>query len=249
MEEESSTESIIHEVMAVVVRAIFLSIGTFLYLKLIHICKEEKDKVWMITLAKSVGTIALMVICVIFETLTYYAPGFSHYTGYSICYIAAFGYVYLPYLVFLDSMCLAMMKYVFIVHTEKSKKYGEEKIQKVFLWVFVLHGFLPSIITVFLYDFEAYAQLISCFELEERFQERYNSSTGNEQRMFLCKLRVADGEDLGTHYAYTLAQGFCATKMVVNLAFMSNIPEAYFYYKIFQKMKRYKIIFHIYIKI
>ena len=98
---------------------------------------------------------------------------------------------------------------------------------------------MPSIITVLLFDFESYSSLNSCFGLEERIQESYNSSTGNLERMFMCKLRFADGDHLGTHVAYTLAQGFCASKMVFNLALMTNVPEAFFYYKIFKTMRRY----------
>ena len=117
--------------------------------------------------------------------------------------------------------------------------YGEEKIKNIFFWVNLLGPVLPSIITVLLFDFEAIASLTSCFVLEDRVHERYNSSTGNIERMFLCKLRVVDGEDLGTHVSYTLAQCFCATKIGFNLVLLSNIPEAYFYYKIFKRMKRY----------
>jgi hypothetical protein len=181
-----------------------------------------------------------MFSAVVFEALTDHFPGFPDYTGVSICYLTAMMYVYLPYLIGLDSLFISIIKYIFIVHLKKSIKFGEEKIKKLFFWVNLLHPVLPSIITVFLFDFEAYASLTSCFGLEDRVHDQYNSSTGNIERMFLCKLRVVDAEDLGTHVSYTLAQCFCATKMVFNLGLMSNIPEAYFYYKIFKKMKRYE---------
>ena len=235
-----SSVSIVSEVVAFLVRISLLSIGTFLNLKMIHICRKEKDKVWMITVTRSVAAIFLMIGAVMWQALTDHVPRFSDYTGVSICYMAAFMYVYLPYMIVFESLFVSIIKYIFIVHQAKSMNYGEEKIKKRFFCVNILHPLLPSIITVLLFDFEAYASLTSCFGLEERIQERYNSSTGNLERMFMCKLRIDDGEDLGTHVSYTLAQWFCASKMVFNLVAISNVPEAYFYYKIFKTMKRYQ---------
>jgi hypothetical protein len=130
------------------------------------------------------------------------------------------------------------MKYIFIVHQEKSLKIGEDKIKMRFFWFNLIHPILIAVPSVLLLDFESLSSVITCFGIEERVLERYNSSTGNLERMFLCKLRITDGEDLGTHIFYTLIQGFCATKMVYFLGLSCNIPEAYFYYKIFKKMRR-----------
>ena len=241
MTSESLSSTItMNDVVAFLFRISLISIGTFLNLKIIPVCRNERDKVWLINITRSVAAICLVIHAVIFEALTDYFPGFSEHIGVSICYLTAFMYVYLPYMIGFDSLFVSIIKYMFIVHYQKSMNYGEEKIQKRFFWLNLLHPVLPSIITVFLFDFEGFASLTSCFGLEDRIQERYNSSTGNIERMFLCKLRTVYGEDLGTQVSYTLAQCFCATKMVFNLGLMSNIPEAYFYYKIFRKMKRYQ---------
>jgi hypothetical protein len=220
-----------------------LLIGTFLNLKIIPIVRKDRDRVWLINVTRAVSAILLMIGVVIFERLMEHFPDLTDYTGFSVCYVAAFMYVYLPYMIIMETLFVSIIKYVFIVHTAKAMKYGEDKIEKRFFWINILHGLLPSIITVYLWDFEAYASLNSCFGLEERIQETYfnkNSPTGNLERMFMCKLRITDGEDLGRHISYMLAQSFCASKMVLNLVLMSNISEAYFYFKIFQKMKRYE---------
>jgi len=237
MNEKSVSSLGIGEVVAFVVRLSLLAIGTFLNLKIIPICRKERDRVWLINVTRAVSAMSFMTGAVIFEALPMFIPDFVEYTGVSICYIAAFIYVYPMYMIVFESLFTSIIKYIFIVHTAKSMKYGEDKIQKRFFWVNILHGLLPSIITVCLWDFEGYASLNSCFGLEERIQEVYNSTNGNLERMFMCKLRFTDVEDLGTHLSYILAQSFCASKMVFNLALMTNIPEAYFYYKIFTKMK------------
>ena len=235
--EKSLSSLSIGKVVAFVVRIALLAIGTFLNLKIIPICRKERDRVWLINVTRAVSAMSFMTGAVIFEALPEFIPDFLDYTGVSICYVAAFMYVYLPYMIVFESLFVSIIKYIFIVHTAKSMKYGEDKIQIRFFWVNILHGLLPSIITVYLWDFESYASVNSCFGHEEKIQEAHNSSTGNLERMFMCKVRITDGDDLGTHLSYVLAQSFCASKMVFNLALMTNIPEAYFYYKIFTKMK------------
>ena len=62
----------------------------------------------------------------------------------------------------------------------------------------------------------------------------------------MCKLHTINSDEdflyedfRGTHFTYIITQTFCVSKMVFTLTFSTNIPEAYFYYKIFKKMKRY----------
>ena len=142
-------------------------------------------------------------------------------------------------IIIFESLVVSILKYIFIVHHEKSRNYGEERIQKIFFWANILHWILPSIISAYLWDIEIIDSLTSCFGIDDKIQETYNSSAANLERLFMCKLHSIDGEDLGTHFTYTIAQTFCVSKMIFTLTFGTNIPEAYFYYKIFKKMKRY----------
>ena len=237
-EKSIDSVSVFSQGITILVRISLLVLGTFIQLKIIPICKRERDKVWQINITRSVALMPLMIFAFLFETLTDHVPEFSQYTGVSICYIAAFVYVYFPLLIAFDSLIVSLMRYIFIVHQEKSIKYGEDKIKIRFFWFNLIHPFLIAMPTVLIFDFEAFASVITCFGLEDKLLERYNSSTGNLERMFLCKLRITDGEDLGTHIFYTLIQGFCATKMVYVWGLSGNILEAYFYYKIFKKMRR-----------
>jgi hypothetical protein len=243
MNVKSLSNVTIWKVVAFLVRISLFAIGTFLSLQIIRVCRKERDKVWLINVTRAVAAISLMIFIVIFEALTEHIPDFSDYTGVGICYLVAFLYVYLPYMIMYETLFVSIIKYVFIVHTAKSRKYGEDKIINRFFWFNILHGLLPAIITVYLWDFEGFTSLTSCFGLQEKIKEEYynkNSPSNNLERRFMCKLRVTDSEDLRRHFSYMLAQSFCFSKMVFNFIFGTNIPEAYFYYKIFQKMNRYE---------
>ena len=166
MNDKSLSNLSIGNVVAFLARIFLLSIGTVLSLKIIRFCRKEKDKVWLINVTRAVAAIALTIFAVIFEAMTEHIPNFSDYTGVSICYVAAFMYSFSSYLIVYESLFVSIIKYIFIVHTEKSMKYWEEKIQNMFFWVNILHCLLPSIITIYLLDFESYTSLNSCFGLE-----------------------------------------------------------------------------------
>ena len=231
--------NIFTEVISMFFRLVLISIGTFINLKIISVCKKEKSKTWQIDIVRSAAVIPVMFFAIIFEALNDYFPmSISSYTGVSICYIAAFVYVYLPYLIAFHSLVVSIMKYIFIVHHEKSIIIGEEKIKRWFFWFNLIHPLVIAISTVLLFDFESFASLIKCFGLEEKLAQRYNSSTGNLERMFLCKLRSADSDIDDNNSVYIVTQAFCAIKMVYIWLLSGNIPEGFFYYKIFKKMKR-----------
>ena len=226
------------EVISMFVRLVLISIGTYINVKIISVCKKEKSKTWQIDIVRAVAIVPLMFFIVIFEAFNDYLPkSISNYTGVSICYIAAFAYVYLPYLIGFSSLVVSVIKYIFIVHRERAIEIGEEKIKRWFSWFNFIHPLVIATSTVLLFDVESFASLIKCFGLQEKLAQRYNSSTGNLERMFLCKLRSAESDIEGSNSLYILTQSFCAIKMVYIWILSGNIPEAFFYYKIFKKMK------------
>ena len=95
-----------------------------------------------------------------------------------------------------------------------------------------------SISTTMAYDFESVSSLIRCFGLKEELSNKYNTTTGPIERMFLCKLDGSGNAQSSITGLFVAKQVFCTLKMVLVLVLVSNIPEAYHYAKIFKKMKR-----------
>ena len=226
----------LNRILAYIFRGILYCLGSFLQFKIIAVCKKEKDKTWQITIAYSISSICLFSWAIMYLPISEFYPSFSQHTGVCLCYVAAFFFVYFPYVMVFHSLVVSFVKYLFIVQQDKVLRIGDEKLNDSCFWFYLVHPFLLSIPTVFLYDFEAFESVIACFGLKEQMKEMYNTSSGNLERMFLCRLGWDNGDY--NSFAYLLAQGFCALKMVYVLFLGSNICEAYFYFKIFQKMKR-----------
>ena len=186
-----------------ILRILLFLIGTLLSVKIIRVCRKEKDRVWMINVTRAVVAILLMIFAIIFETVMELIPDISDYTGVGICYVAAFLYNYLPMIVIFESLVVSILKYIFIVHHDKSRNFGEERIQKIFFWANILHWILPAIISAYLWDIEIIESLTTCFGIDDNIKESYlNSTTGELERMFMCKLYTMNSEDLGRQFIY-----------------------------------------------
>lgn len=231
--------NILTEVISMIFRLVLISIGTYINFKIILVCKKERNKTWLIDITRSFALMPVMFFTLTFEAINdYIEHSVSNYTGVSICYIGAFAYVYLPYLVAFHSLVVSVMKYLFIVHQEKTIGIDEDRIKRWFFWFNLIHPLVIAISTILLFDFESFPSLIKCFGLEEKMAQRYNSSTGNLERMFLCKLRSSEKDIQEQNALYLFTQSFCAFKMIYIWVLSGNIPEAFFYFKIFKKMRR-----------
>ena len=238
-EDNNNVIDIVADVLAIAFRIVLTLIGTYINLKIISVCKREKNKTWQIDIVRSIAIIPLTYFAITFEAINdYFSNPISTYTGVSICYIAAFVYVYLPYLMAFYSLVVSIMKYVFIVHQQKAIGIGEDLIKRWFFWFNLIHPLVIAISTVLLFDFETFASLIKCFKLEQKVAQRYDSPTGSLERLFLCKLRSSERDMEEGNAIYIFTQTFCAFKMIYFLILSSNIPEAFFYYKIFKEMRR-----------
>ena len=229
---------IIGEIIHNCAMLVLFSLGTYIQLKIISTCRREKDKTWQIDITHSVGMIILFIFSSMFERVTDYFPEFRDYTGTWVCYVAAFIYTVGLYLIAFHSLVVSLMKYVFIVHQNRVLKFGEDKTKKIFFWINILHPLFLAIPTIYFFDFEAFLSIVSCFDLEEKLETIYNTSTGNMERIFMCKLNLEENEELDWPMFYSVQQGFCAAKMVWVLLFSCNIPEAFCYFTIFRKMRR-----------
>ena len=135
-----------------------------------------------------------------------------------------------------NSLLIAVMKYVFIVHSEKVLLYGDTKTQKLF---FIIDLTLPLFLAFFACitrDFDSFSELNSCFGQTEQVIAKYNTWTKSFEKFFLCNLNREQDQSYGYTF-YVVKQVLCAINSIGLSLINTNIPEAFFYYKIFQKMR------------
>jgi hypothetical protein len=133
------------------------------------------------------------------------------------------------------------MKYTFIVNPFNVLKCGHGKVQKIFLATYLAVSFVNGVYVVATKDFESYKSLRICFGLAN---DEFVKKTG--QRLLLCNLKEMGIDESANVHLKNGIQTLCALRSVSALTISSNLIEAFFYFKIFTKMKRCIIIYHIY---
>ena len=239
---ETTTPLSIHLIAHIIIQSLLLMVGLVIQFKIIHVCRKDKDgKTWQIHLAHSVNSIIYFLVLVPFWHLSNFIPNLSEITGEWFCYLAAFFRNYGFYSIPPNSLLIAVMKYMFIVHHEKMMRLGERNAQKMFMCVNLIVPLVLTTITGVTKHFYALSTLTSCFGMREEIDEirtKYNTWDKNIERYFLCNLNTTEKDILDAYTLYVIKQCLCAFKSIVVLLINTNIPEAFFYYKIFRKMKR-----------
>ena len=222
--------------LTIIMALVLYPLGSHINWNIICVCRKVKDKTWQQDVVHSISMMSAVLVMVVFENVSNLVEVLSEYTGgVWVCYIPAFFYSYNTMVVVFHSFSISFMKYVYIVHNEKVREFGEEKLEKIFFLTYIIHPLLLAIPTVILLDFEASTSLMRCFGVENEIKDRYK---GNKLGpMFLCKLTL-DVDESENSLLYLVTQGFCTFKMIWVLVLSSNIPEAYLYFKIFQYMRR-----------
>ena len=228
---DSDTSQIINATVQI---SIF-GFGLFLHIKIIHESFIEKNKTWMMQITHSVAKTIYLGFLFPFQALTHFVPNLSSYTGNWICYVGSFIIFYGYQDLIAHSLWIAIEKYILIVHTFKAKAFGEARIEKIFLWINIMFPFFSSVIAIASENYGTRGELKTCFGiLEENFQFS-NSSSSKRSKFLYCDVS-SFSED--SSIILKLVQISCVFRAFVNLTVGLNIPEAFFYYKIFKYMKR-----------
>ena len=226
-----------------IVQALFFLIGLVIAIKVVLLeWKNRESKTWQLQIVGSVCSTVYFAFDLPFSTILATMPDFSEHTIDWFCNLATFIIIYGIFTITMNSLVIASMKYTFIVHPFKALEWGYEKIQKVFLALYLAAPFLMAIVVILTKDFESYKYLRICFGLRKEDLEK-----DTWKRLFLCNLKEIGIADSDNIHLQNSIQSICIIRSVLVFMITSNVLEAFFYYKIFTKMKRLVHMYHIHI--
>ena len=209
--------------------------GLFVQIKTISACREDKGKTWQIHVTHAIVLTLFYGYTIPFHAITYSVPFLSNYTGIWICYAASFISLYCYQSIMANSLLIAVEKYLFVVHAFKCIKFGENRVQKYFFWINLLHPLLLTIVAMLTRNVEQRSALKSCFGKTTEVLQEYNISTSGSFKITGCASNYMKNNSLVVFY---IIQFFCLSRFLINCIFATNLMEGFFYYKIFKKTKR-----------
>ena len=222
--------SIVHIFFQVVI----FCAGLFVQIKTIAACKEDKGKTWQIHVTHSIVLTIVYGYTIPFHAITYSIPFLSQYTGSWICYTASFISLYCYQSIMANSLLIVIEKYLFIVHAIKCIKFGEDRVQKYFFWINLIHPLLLTIVAMLTSNVEQLSAVKSCFGKTTDDLQEINTSTSGSLTITGCPLNNTKNHSLLVFY---VIQFVCVSRFVINCILATNLIEGFFYYKIFKKSK------------
>ena len=111
----------VNQVVHIICQMIIFCIGLNIQIKIIDACNDEKGKTWKIHVSHAIVTTVYYGFFIPFQAVTTFVPSLSMYMGSWICYLASFVSFYSYHAVFANSLQVAVMKYIFIVHALKAR--------------------------------------------------------------------------------------------------------------------------------
>ena len=153
----------VSQIVHIVCQVIVFCIGLNIQIKTIYACNEEKGKTWKIHISHAIVTTVYYGFFIPFQAVTTFVTSLSIYTGRWICYLASFVSFYCYHAIVVNSLQVAIMKYIFIVHSFKARRYGEKRIQKIFFMSNITIPLILAIIALLTTSFQTRSALKSCF--------------------------------------------------------------------------------------
>ena len=220
-------------IINITVQIVLFFFGLFINIKVVLVCWKDRDgKAWRIQIAYSISIVLFFAFHLPFSVVTNAIPHLSDYTGDWFCNLATIVICYGINAMTTSSLLIAIMKYVFIVHPLKALRIGHEKIEKMFLTMYLALSFVMAIVDTITKDFEHYIVIRKCFALSDEQKEITWKS------IFLCNFDEM-GVDVSNNLTLEIVlQTICVVRSILEIVIASNILEAFFYYKIFKTMKR-----------
>ena len=226
-------------ILNVIVQIILYFIGVLINGKIIFVCWQSRNhnKSWQLHILYSLSCIILFAFDIPFWFFSMASPILSSITGEWICYLAIFMNAFFSMIILMNSLMVAITKYIFVVHWDKALVYGHEKIQwtSVFLSVLIT---IPSAIgrTAMNRNYNTEdGPLHTCFgkELKESKEK-----SDWQDIPFWCFSENLDSNEPRSYIPVVFLQIFCVLAHVLYVIMCCNLPEAFFYYQIFKTTKR-----------
>ena len=217
--------------------AIFTT-GVFLQVKIILTLKRDQAMAWEIHVAHSIAMIVIFTSVSILETISYLQPTFDDFFGKWYCDLLLFEFLLGFFEILFHSMYISLYKFIFIVHNETVNRIGKQKFKLLLLWSYfvVLIAWALSLL-VRENNLGEVSDFVDCSISSNRASNR-NTTEAFTRHIFSCSIDDLDQTNMGNVVVNLLTKFLCTSQSIMNVVVALNIPEIFFYLRIFRHMNR-----------
>ena len=221
-----------------IIMLIQVCIGEYLHWKVFWSLKQENG---VIKHMAQIFTISQMInwpLTIFMISITNFIYPLNQIIGQWFCTIVVPINIFFNLVTASHSFLSALMRYILIVHSEKVKAWGKEKVKKLFI---ILTIFLPFLITFWKEvdgsELHPISFVNKCYGKHDRVF-LVETSTVNVLKKSFCAMETYEEGDPIALIVAMLKQLFCAASTITIIVMASNLSEGIIYYKLFSYMVR-----------
>ena len=225
-------------IFAFFLRLISVCIGIVVQVKVWHLIKNEKSLTTEVVKVYIVALIVMHPHFLMFVTIIDFIHPINQVVGQWFCTLNTFILYFCFIIIAFNSFIVSLMRYLFIVHEEKVKKFGKQNVKRFFL---VLSMLIPLLMNLWRTVDPPAKDPMSWV----------NKCNGNHHKVYLMKVTSSHlaGEgmcstmkyDEGDYYQMFIAflvKLSCISRVVIVFIMGLNFTEGFIYFKIFRHMMR-----------
>ena len=234
-------------IMLMLVAIIIYLWGVYFHVKIIQVSKKDKDLTWRLDIANSITMIIIFLQAIIMHTITYIIRDLYLYTGQWFCYAFKVIGAYSAFYIMGHSLIVSLMKYTVIVHWQKAREWGNERVAMVYFWINITFPVIYILIWLcirpdFFLAYDNFAHIDRCLgDPKDMWVDSFERLEKNKSltRLYdLCQMAAPLQEDYIDHTIHMVRTCSCWLYLGCNYATFSNLLELGVYFQLFSFLRR-----------
>jgi hypothetical protein len=240
-DESSSNYTAIDVSISTLVLCLYI-IGVFFHIKIIKVCKKEKEATWKLDIFNSCLILVHFGLMILMNGINYIITDLYIYTGKWLCYTYKAINMYARFGIGGHSFILSVMKYTIIVHCLKVRSFGYEKAQTIFFWINAIHSVCSNVIfSIVRLDYFVIYDGVSVTNRCLGVSDIISSQDANRSATKLhnmCEITEPTYNYSVEYFVYVCRTSLCWVNVIFLYLNFWNVTECFVYFKIFRFMNR-----------
>ena len=222
-------------------------VGVYFHVKIIQVSKKDNELTWKLDTMNSIAMIVLFFLSIFMHCITYMIRDLYMYTGQGFCYIFKIIALYSNYYLWGQASIIALTKYTIIVHWQKAREWGNEKVAMVYFWINIIHPVISILIWLcirpdFFWAYDGMAQIDRCLgDPKDVWTDNFEKLMENKSLTKLhdlCQMNAPPKEDYFQYTIHLIRTFSCWLHVGCYYGIASNLFEMAVYCKLFVFMRR-----------
>ena len=224
--------------------------GVYFHVRIVQVSKKDKDLTWKLDIFNSIMMLFIFFQSIFMHTITYIIKDLYTYTGEWFCYLFKVIATYSNFYLFGHALIISLTKYTIIVHWQKAREWGNERVAMLYFWINIIHPVISILIWMcirpdFFWAYDGMAHIDRCLgDPNDMWVDNFEGLMENKSLTKLhglCQMNSPPKEDYIQYLINIFKACSCWLHVGYHYGAALNLLEMAVYVNIFVFMHRYVI--------